>query len=253
MGMLYLLVALIATIIGGMTGIGGGVIIKPVLDAFSTYDVSSINILSSVTIFSMAAVSFTQNSINGFKLSKNLVFLAVGSIIGGLLGKELLFFVTATMISRNIVIMQSGILALLLVVVLFKSRIRSHYVKNVFVIILVGIFLGTTSSFLGVGGGPINVFVLHLFLEMDTKQLTVSSIFVILLSQFSKLSAITFTSGFSSFHLEMLVYMIPGGIAGGLLGTFLLKKTHVNHIKKVFNLVVGIIILLNIFNIIRAI
>ena len=252
MSIIYLLIALFATIIGGLTGIGGGVIIKPLLDTFSQYDIGSINILSSITIFSMAAVAFTKNLSSGFKCNKNLLTLAFGAIIGGLIGKEILFFAISKMDDTNIVIVQSSILAGLLVLVLFRHKIKSHNVKNIFVIGLLGLLLGTTSAFLGVGGGPINVFVLHLFLKMDTKQLTMSSIFIILLSQLSKLSSIALTTGYSIFNLEMLIYMVPGGIIGGLIGSYLLKKIHSDNIKNVFNIVVFIIVCINIFNIIKV-
>ncbi|MCK5811673.1 MAG: sulfite exporter TauE/SafE family protein [Clostridiales bacterium] len=253
MGLLYLLIALIATIIGGLTGIGGGVIIKPVLDAFAHFDVASINILSSVTIFSMAVVSFIRHSSNGFKYSKQLLIIAFGAIIGGLIGKELFFFLTKNMNDQGIIIMQSSILALLLLVVLMKEKINTKVVHNVLVIGLLGIILGTTSSFLGIGGGPINVFVLHCFLDMNTKELTVGSIFIILLSQLSKLTSVGLTLGFSTFNLDMLIYMVPGGILGGLIGSYLLHKTHSSHIKNIFTIVIIVIIAINIFNIIKVI
>jgi len=250
---IYLLIALIATIIGGMTGIGGGVIIKPVLDTFSVYDISSINILSSVTIFAMAIVSFIKSMTSGFKYTKKLIIIAIGAIIGGIIGKELLFLVTSSMQHNNIVIMQSSILAFLLVFVLLKSKLKSYYVNNILGIILLGIFLGTTSSFLGIGGGPINVLILHLFLEMDTKQLTIGSIFIILFSQLAKLSSIALSTGFGAFNLEMLIYMVPGGIIGGLIGSYLLKKVHAKNIVKVFNTIIVLIILINIYNIIKVV
>jgi len=250
---IYLLIALIATIIGGMTGIGGGVIIKPVLDTFSVYDISSINILSSVTIFSMAIVSFIKSMTNGFKYTKSLIIIAIGAIIGGIIGKELLFLVTSSMQHNSIIIMQSSILAFLLVFVLFKSKLKSYYVDNILGIILLGIFLGTTSSFLGIGGGPINVLILHLFLDMDTKELTMGSIFIILFAQLAKLSSIALSTGFGTFNLEMLIYMVPAGVIGGLIGSHLLKKVHSTNIVKVFNIIIVLIILINMYNIIKVV
>lgn len=253
MGLLYLLIALLATIIGGITGIGGGVIIKPVLDAFAHFDVASINILSSITILSMAVVSFARHASKGFKYSKQLLIIAIGAIIGGVIGKELFFLLSKNMTDQGIVIMQSSILTVLLLVVLMKNRINTKCIHNFVIIGLLGVLLGTTSSFLGIGGGPINVFVLHCFLDMDTKELTISSIFIILLSQLSKLTSIGLTIGYGSFDLSMLVYMIPGGIVGGLLGSYLLHKTHSDHIKNIFTIVVVLIIAINVFNIIKVI
>ena len=44
----FILVSFGASIIGAICGIGGGVIIKPTLDAFGLLEVSAINFLSAV-------------------------------------------------------------------------------------------------------------------------------------------------------------------------------------------------------------
>ncbi|WP_062320313.1 hypothetical protein [Halolactibacillus sp. JCM 19043] len=57
MAVLYFLVALVATLLGSLAGLGGGVIIKPILDLLGDFDLATISILSSVTVLSMAVVS----------------------------------------------------------------------------------------------------------------------------------------------------------------------------------------------------
>ena len=58
MNIIYFLVGIIATTIGAISGIGGGVIIKPVLDTLGNYDISTISILSSFTRFLCQIVVF---------------------------------------------------------------------------------------------------------------------------------------------------------------------------------------------------
>ena len=48
-------VSLLASAAGAVCGIGGGVLIKPVLDAFGVLDVASISFLSGLTVLSMSA------------------------------------------------------------------------------------------------------------------------------------------------------------------------------------------------------
>lgn len=50
-------IAFFASTIGAICGIGGGVIIKPVMDAFGVMDVSVINFLSGCTVLSMTCYS----------------------------------------------------------------------------------------------------------------------------------------------------------------------------------------------------
>lgn len=52
--LLYLLVSFLASVVGAVCGIGGGVIIKPVLDLFGLAGVSTISFLSGCTVLSMS-------------------------------------------------------------------------------------------------------------------------------------------------------------------------------------------------------
>lgn len=51
MVLIYFLVALLSTICGSIDGLGGGVIIKPVLDFLGDYNIETIGVLSASTIF----------------------------------------------------------------------------------------------------------------------------------------------------------------------------------------------------------
>ena len=57
MRFLYIIIAFVATLVGSLTGLGGGVIIKPVMDMVSDFPVETIGIISSITVFSMSLVS----------------------------------------------------------------------------------------------------------------------------------------------------------------------------------------------------
>lgn len=50
-----------------------------------------------------------------------------------------------------------------------KKRIPTKHIGNKAVIFSIGIVLGMMSSFLGIGGGPINLVVLFYFFSMETK------------------------------------------------------------------------------------
>lgn len=54
---LVFLVCFAASVVGSICGIGGGVIIKPVLDAFGIMDVSTLSFLSGCTVLSMTTYS----------------------------------------------------------------------------------------------------------------------------------------------------------------------------------------------------
>ena len=52
--LIFFLVSLLASVVGAICGIGGGVIIKPVLDLLHLESVSTISFLSVCTVLSMS-------------------------------------------------------------------------------------------------------------------------------------------------------------------------------------------------------
>ena len=80
-------VCLVASTVGAVAGYGGGVIIKPVLDALGIMPVSTISFLSGCTVLSMSVASLLRSRGNGVQLRlKTTTPLAIGAAIGGLLG-----------------------------------------------------------------------------------------------------------------------------------------------------------------------
>ncbi|MGL5765151.1 MAG: TSUP family transporter [Sarcina sp.] len=109
--------------------------------------------------------------------------------------------------------------------------------------------LGSISSMLSIGGGPINVCVFALLFSMDTKESSVNSIIVILLSQLSKLTFIILKGALPPLDLTVLLPMIMGGILGGVFGSTLNNKLDNKNISLIFNTCLIFLIFLNGFNI----
>ncbi len=65
MSIIFFAVCFLASIVGAICGIGGGVIIKPVLDAFGVLDVKVISFLSGCTVLSMTTYSVLRSRIGG--------------------------------------------------------------------------------------------------------------------------------------------------------------------------------------------
>lgn len=251
------MVALIASIVGAFSGIGGGVIIKPLLDLTSNYDISTISLLSSFTVFSMAIASIIKQFYSKARFEKKITIpLAFGAVIGGFFGDSLLSYLIE--FSGNPIIIKQVqnllLMMLLIFVLIYINKLKGHAqykVKNMLLIIFIGMSLGIISTFIGIGGGPINIVVLILFFSLDTKSATVNSLVLIIFSQFSKLLNVSITQGLASFDLSMLIYMIPAGIIGGIVGSTLNRKLNQKHITRVFNCVLIFIISITAFNIIK--
>lgn len=262
---IYFMVGIISTTVGALSGLGGGVIIKPVLDAFGHYDLGTIGILSAFTVFAMSIVSLGRSLVKGVKLEgQKTIALAIGSILGGTIGKNLFsIFVNALNNDLFAQRIQSATLCLLMLMVLvlynMEEKIKSKNsnksnnldgssVKVLLSCLTVGVLLGTVSAFLGIGGGPLNVIVLMYILKMDVKSSAIHSIFIIFFSQGSKILTVLMNEGLSPYNLEVLPFMVIGGISGGFLGSYLSSKLDKKSVKTSFKVCMVLIILINFVN-----
>ena len=112
--------------------------------------------------------------------------------------------------------------------------------------------LGTISSFLSIGGGPVNVCVLNLFFSMNAKEAAVNSLITILFSQMTKVFTSIDNVFAGHYDLTMLPVMVIGGILGGIIGSKLNKNMSNEFIVKVLNMVILSLVLLNIYNVLGA-
>ena len=62
MDILFFVVAFLSSIVGAICGIGGGVVIKPVLDMLQMGAPATINFLSGCTVLSMSCLLYTSPS-----------------------------------------------------------------------------------------------------------------------------------------------------------------------------------------------
>ena len=254
--LIYFLIVIAATTVGAITGMGGGIIIKPILDVMKGYDVATIGILSSISVFAMAIVSVLKQIQQKVKINYNIAIpLALGSVAGGIIGQKMLSAVITWLNANNkVTIVQNIMLAILIISVYFymlnKSKIPTLGITNIFLVVIAGLFLGIISSFLGIGGGPINIALLIFVFSFDIKTATLCSIITILFAQTSKLLSVVLNAGFASYDLSMLPPMLIGAVSGGFIGSWLNKKLTEKTIEICFNGVQGFVFIICIFNII---
>ena len=162
--LIFFLVALTASIAGAICGIGGGVIIKPVLDLLHLETVAAISFLSGCTVLSMSCYSVGK-SLLAKERSVSLKTgtpLAIGAAAGGLVGNQLFAAVRELSGSPDTVgAVQAACLAVVtagtLLYTVNKARIPTRRVQNFAVCVVIGLALGAMSSFLGIGGGHIQL------------------------------------------------------------------------------------------------
>lgn len=247
---LYFLIGLLASTIGAIAGIGGGVFMKPILDFLGHYPVETIGVLSSTTVFSMSTVSLWTRRREVKTMDKmQALLLAGGAVIGGLLGKSiftsLLAYGWVGTVQTSLLII---IFAAVLIYVQFKEKFPSYYIENNWIILLIGITLGLLSAFLDIGGGPHNIAILSLFFALNAKKAGLYSIFIIFFSQLSALILTVTTVDLGSYNLIMLPGMVIGGILGGALGSRLSKWFSIETVEVIFKIIIIALLILNFYN-----
>ena len=249
---LYGFVVFLATLLGSFVGLGGGVIIKPVLDVINAHSLTEISSFSSCAVFAMSITSTTRHIIKKTPIKPSIVLMvALGSVGGGLLGNYLFNYALSVSSTPNTVRgIQSAILAVFLVcVIIFVSgNFKTFNVKNPIAILLSGLLLGTAAAFLGIGGGPINVAFLTLMFSFTMRDAAVYSVAVIFFSQCANIISTYIKTGFSGFDMKVLLVIIPVAVIGGFIGSILNRKCNEKAIKVTFTIAVSSVAALSLYN-----
>lgn len=255
MTFIIFLVCLTASMIGSICGIGGGIIIKPVLDATGIMSVSAVSFLSKVTVLSMAAVSVFQR--RGERVAsdgRRGAALAVGALLGGLAGQAA-FDAIRHAVGHDAAAGFAQALALMLLTLLTLwyvtsgiSRIRPRDFRAFAPCCMIGAGIGAVSSFLGIGGGPFNLAALFLLCSMDTKEAAGQSLNIILLSQGVSLLLTLVRGEVPAFPGVYLPVMAAAGVVGGLLGTRLHRRLSEARTLQLFKAVLYAVVLISAMN-----
>lgn len=121
---LIIITVLVATFAGSISGIGGGVLIKPVMDALCDMTSSQISFLSGTTVLGMTAVSLLKSRKGTIKIDRRGTMMALGAAFGGLFGKMLFNKATSSFPSSKVSLVQNIIMVALTVTVFIYTLKR---------------------------------------------------------------------------------------------------------------------------------
>jgi len=252
----YFLIFLSSCVLGAIVGLGGGVIIRPILDAIGHHGVDDIGFLTSAAVLVMALVSTMKKVQDGTKIDfSKAALICVGSLIGGMVGDQLLRVPAAMFGETNLQIIQTISTIFFLALAIYfteKSNLR-YEIRNRLLYLSLGIFLGTIAVFLGIGGGPINVPVFMILFSLPVKQATAYSIVVIFFSHFSRMINMGRSGselGYGMFDLGFLPFIIPAAIIGGVIGAVISRKLSDVAVRKTFTITMFVLIAINVFNLV---
>lgn len=236
--MIYFLIALFATSIGSLVGLGGDLLIIPFLLSLGIPK-ALISVNVDLSMFSMSLIStiiYGKRKQGDFKTS---ILFALGIIPGASLGVFINSKITIPIF--NVVFI--SLVGFLLFVMLIKDKlpkiILPQYTKP-----LVGLCIGVISGLFGIGGAILLVPILLVLYGLCCKKAAATTMYLVFISTVVTISNYIFR-GYTDFSYA--IWMIPGAILGSIIGTYFNKKVSHKFIDITFKLLLVFIILKQLF------
>jgi uncharacterized membrane protein YfcA len=254
---LLFVTSLLAGLLGALTGLGGGVVIVPVLTLLFKVDIRyaiGASLVSVIATSSGAAVAYVREGLSNIRIG---MFLEVATTLGALLGA----YLTARLSSHWIAIVFGVVLLFSAYASLrgkehdssqtpptalaTKLELNGCYPENgvakqysaTKIPLGFGIMFGagTLSGLLGIGSGAVKVLAMDQAMQLPFKVSTTTSNFMIGVTAAAS-AGIYLARGYIDPTIAMPVML--GVLCGALIGTRVLVKTRPLTLKKVFGIVI---------------
>ncbi|MGL4655080.1 MAG: sulfite exporter TauE/SafE family protein [Sarcina sp.] len=236
--MIYFLIALGATSVGSLVGLGGDLLIIPFLLSLGIPK-ALISVNVDISMFAMSLVAtiiYAKRKQGDFKTS---ILFALGIIPGASLG--VLINSKITIPTFNLVFI--SLVGFLLFVMFIKDKLPKvvlpQYTKPI-----VGLCIGMISGLFGIGGAILLVPILMVFYGLCCKKTAATTMYLVFISTIVTVSNYAFR-GYTDFSYAM--YMVPGAILGSIIGTYFNKKVSHKFIDITFKLILVFIIVKQLF------
>lgn len=252
--------SLVAGFLGALTGLGGGVVIVPVLTLLFKVDIRyaiGASLVSVIATSSGAAIAYVREGLSNIRIG---MFLEIATTLGALLGAYL-----TTKISTHWIAIVFGVVLLYAAVASFrkKSDTTATNRENSLAqrLQLCGTYpgpnggerytaqrvplgfgimfgAGTLSGLLGIGSGAVKVLAMDQAMALPFKVSTTTSNFMIGVTAAAS-AGIYLSRGYIDPTIAMPVML--GVLGGSLIGTHVLVKARISTLKSLFALVIVVL------------
>lgn len=234
---LYILCGLIAGLLGGYLGLGGGIVMVPFLTVAMGVDIKT------AVPVSMAAMVVNSISASNEYLKKGMVDLelvvifSIFTVTGNIIGSNL-----SPYISADVTRLVLTILLIYTSVSLFKKKNNNKHItftdnryKHLAVCSCISLFIGIIASIVGIGGGVVIVPLLYLVIGMPLSTARGTSTLMI---GFSASAGTAVYLLKNQIDFEIATGVILGIMIGGKLGGFFGTTAKPLFVKILFFLVI---------------
>jgi hypothetical protein len=259
--------SLIAGLVGALTGLGGGVVLVPLLSLFFKVDIRyaiGASLVSVIATSSGAAAAYVKEGFSNIRIG---MFLEIATTLGALLGANL-----AARVSTHAIAIVFGVVLLFSAYFSRKPRSqaerevppdplatrlrlngsfpeadrpRSYNVQHVPTGWALMFGAGALSGLLGIGSGAMKVLAMDQAMKIPFKVSTTTSNFMIGVTAAAS-AGVYLNRGYIDPGLVMPVML--GVLAGSLLGARILIKVHTKWLRLGFSLVIVLLAIEMLYN-----
>ncbi len=249
--------SLLGGFLGSLTGLGGGVVIVPMLTIFFGVDIrfaAGASLIAVIATSSGAASAYVKEGYSNIRIG---MFLEIATTIGAIIGASIV-----AIVSPNLIFIIFGLVLIYSATLTFLSRKedntqvkpdkhastlklngsypdkgtwKDYYTQKVPFGFGVCTFAGILSGLLGIGGGAIKVIAMDRVMKIPFKVSTTTSNFMIGVTAVAS-AGIYFSNGFINTSLVMPVML--GVSMGAFIGAKVLSKTSSHWLKILFSLII---------------
>ncbi len=240
---MFPLIGLFAGFTGSLLGLGGGVIVVPLLTllGLNVKTAVAISIFSTIATWASASEKYIRSNLVDFKVA---FFLGSATTIGAFIGSRALYIFPEKVIS---------LIFVFITLLVLYSNIRGLSSDNKtekFTPIRLAfsyafmLLAGFISAILGIGAGVFKVFAMDRILNMSYRVSTATSMFLIGITASSSAVYYAFNKDLDPFNTSIVAL---GAIIGGLLGSRVMVILPVKVLRFIFSVVVVALIVSFVF------
>lgn len=223
--MIYLLLSAVSAFFGMSAGLGATTLLRPLLDAISPLAPASVSLLCTMATLCAALVGAF------FALSRplplhpdELLLLAIGSALGGILGDLVGARLAAMIPHSGVVLLQNALLFTLIALTTLYFKLLSPTIRPLSVTRLgafpASLLVGLLASFLSFGAEPVTLAVYFLLFDAENDEASVAALTVALFSMTGKLATQFIRLRMHLPDADVLLWLLPGAILGALAAMF---------------------------------
>lgn len=219
--MIYALISGICICLGMASGMGASTLLRPLLDAVSPLEPSTVAILCTAATLGAALVGafFALNQPIALHQDE-LLLLAIGALLGGALGELISARFYAVLPVRGALLLQNGLLFTMLALpaVYFTrlNRIIAPLSMTRMASLPAALLLGIVASFLSFGAIPLSLMAYRLLFDATEDESVIASLAISLCAMAGKLITLLIRLRLNIPNADILIWLLPGALLGAL-------------------------------------